>query len=76
MRGTVESVHSVTIDFFLNDENLQVPNWHIDTDTSIAIIKANSQDFSQGLEIYHLEYVGHTKIKKTKKINIYFIIVY
>ena len=34
-------------DFFPNDENLQVANWQIDTDTLIVIIKAKSQNFLQ-----------------------------
>ena len=37
------------LDIFSNDENLQVANWQIDTNTLIATIKAKSQNFSQGL---------------------------
>ena len=38
------------VEKFLNDENLQVVDWKIATDTLIATMKAQRQNFPCGLE--------------------------
>ena len=67
-----------TIAFFPKERNRRIDNWQIATDTLIAIIKAQRQNFPQGLEIVSPGiYLGQNIfVSIWKKCNCYYQLPY